>query len=89
MRLPSWSLRTPVGQVDVVGPVCETGDFLALDRELPGLKAGERLAVLGAGAYGFVMSSNYNARGRAAEVLVDGNRWGVVRERERWRIYSW
>jgi diaminopimelate decarboxylase len=73
----------PVGLVDVVGPVCETGDFLALDRELPGLKAGEQVAVLGAGAYGFVMSSNYNARARAAEVLVDGNKWGVVRERER------
>jgi diaminopimelate decarboxylase len=73
----------PTGLVDVVGPVCETGDFLALDRELPGLAAGERLAVLGAGAYGFVMSSNYNARPRAAEVLVDHGRWGVVRARER------
>jgi diaminopimelate decarboxylase len=69
--------------VDVVGPVCETGDFLALDRELPGLVAGERLAVLSAGAYGFVMSSNYNARARAAEVMVDQGRWGVVRDRER------
>jgi diaminopimelate decarboxylase len=68
--------------VDVVGPVCETGDFLALDRELPGLERGERLAVLGAGAYGFVMSSNYNSRPRAAEVLVDGGTFRVVRERE-------
>jgi diaminopimelate decarboxylase len=73
----------PGGLVDVVGPVCETGDFLALDRELPGLAAGERLAVLSAGAYGFVMSSNYNARARAAEVIVDQGRWGVVRDRER------
>jgi diaminopimelate decarboxylase len=70
------------GPVDVVGPVCETGDFIALDRELPGLAAGERVAVLGAGAYGFVMSSNYNARARSAEVLVDGGRWAVVRPRE-------
>ena len=70
------------GRMDVVGPVCETGDFLALDRPLPGVVAGERLAVLGAGAYGFVMSSNYNSRPRAAEVLVDGSRWAVVRPRE-------
>lgn len=70
------------GPVDVVGPVCETGDFIALDRELPGLTAGERLAVLGAGAYGFVMSSNYNARARAAEVLIDKGKWAVIRPRE-------
>lgn len=69
--------------VDVVGPVCETGDFLARDRELPGVVAGERLAVLGAGAYGFVMASSYNSRTRPAEVLVDGGRWAVVRPRER------
>lgn len=70
-------------QVDVVGPVCETGDFLARDRQLPGVVAGERLAVLGAGAYGFVMASTYNGRPRPAEVLVDGGRWAVVRPRER------
>lgn len=70
-------------RMDVVGPVCETGDFLALDRPLPEVAAGERLAVLGAGAYGFVMSSQYNSRPRAAEVLVDGGRWAVVRPRER------
>jgi diaminopimelate decarboxylase len=69
--------------MDVVGPVCETGDFLALDRELPGLARGERLAVLGAGAYGFVMSSTYNTRPRPAEALVDGNKWAVVRPRIR------
>jgi len=68
--------------VDVVGPVCETGDFLALDRELPSLERGDRLAVLGAGAYGFVMSSNYNSRPRAAEVIVDQGRWWVSRPRE-------
>lgn len=71
------------GRVDVVGPVCETGDFLALDRPLPGVAAGERLAVLGAGAYGFVMSSTYNSRPRSAEVLVDRGRWAIVRPREK------
>jgi len=68
--------------MDVVGPVCETGDFLALDRVLPPLERGDRLAVLGAGAYGFVMSSNYNSRPRAAEVIVDEGRWWVARPRE-------
>ena len=74
--------RRPAGPVDIVGPVCETGDFLARDRVLPGLERGERLAVLGGGAYGFVMASNYNTRPRPAEVLVDGGRWWVARARE-------
>ena len=68
--------------VDVVGPVCESGDFLAKDRDLPVVEPGELLAVRGAGAYGFVMSSNYNTRPRAAEVLVDGSTYHVVRARE-------
>jgi diaminopimelate decarboxylase len=68
---------------DIVGPVCETGDFLALERPLPPVEPGELLAVLGAGAYAFVMSSNYNARARAAEVLVEGERWALARPRER------
>ncbi|NNG15315.1 MAG: diaminopimelate decarboxylase [Gemmatimonadales bacterium] len=72
----------PEEDVDVVGPACETGDYLALGRRMPAVEAGERLAVLGAGAYGFVMSSNYNSRPRAAEVLVDGGRFGVARQRE-------
>ncbi len=72
----------PAVRADVVGPVCETGDFLALDRVLPDVRAGERLAVLGAGAYGFVMASNYNSRPRPAEVVVDGERWWVARARE-------
>jgi diaminopimelate decarboxylase len=67
---------------DVVGPVCETGDFLALDRPLPRLKPGDLLATFSAGAYGMVMSSNYNSRPRAAEVLVEGDRYRLVRRRE-------
>jgi diaminopimelate decarboxylase len=67
---------------DVVGPICESGDFLAKDRSLPVIQPGEYLAVLGAGAYGFSMSSNYNSRPRAAEVIVRGTDYFVVRERE-------
>ncbi|HET9513834.1 MAG TPA: diaminopimelate decarboxylase [Gemmatimonadales bacterium] len=72
----------PVRRVDVVGPICESGDFLALDRPLPDVEPGDVLAILGAGAYGFVMGSRYNARPRPAEVLVDGRTWGVARRRE-------
>lgn len=68
-------------QYDVVGPVCETGDFLGKDRLL-NLQEGDLLAVRSAGAYGFSMSSNYNSRGRAAEVMVDGNNVYLIRERE-------
>ena len=67
---------------DVVGPVCETGDFLALDREVDDVQPGDLVVVHGAGAYGYVMSSNYNARPRAAEVMVDGHRFAVVTARE-------
>ncbi|MGD9984414.1 MAG: diaminopimelate decarboxylase [Porticoccaceae bacterium] len=71
----------PEHRYDIVGPVCETGDFLGRDRPLR-LAEGDLLCVRSAGAYGFTMSSNYNSRPRAAEVLVDGDRYGVVRERE-------
>ncbi len=67
---------------DIVGPICESGDFLAKDRGLPPLQSGELLAVMSAGAYGFAMSSNYNSRRRVAEVLVRENRFEVVRARE-------
>src|SRR5579862_2822574 len=67
---------------DVVGPICETGDFLARDRALTDVQPGEYLAVASAGAYGFAQSSNYNSRPRAAEVLVDGSQWRIIRERE-------
>jgi diaminopimelate decarboxylase len=71
----------PAATYDVVGPVCESGDWIGRDRSLS-VQAGDRLAVLSAGAYCMSMSSNYNTRGRAAEVLVDGGRWHVIRERE-------
>lgn len=70
--------------VDVVGPVCESGDFLARDRPMADVPAGTLLAVRDSGAYGYAMSSNYNSRPRPAEVLVDGDRWGVVTVRETW-----
>jgi diaminopimelate decarboxylase len=68
--------------VDVVGPICESADFFAQDRALPPVKRGDIVAIFTAGAYGFSMSSNYNARGRAAEVLVDGEKFSVIRKRE-------
>ncbi len=68
---------------DIVGPVCESSDFLAEEREIENLLPGDFLAVMTAGAYGFVMASNYNARPRPCEVLVDGDTWRVVRQRER------
>lgn len=80
--LPARETGTPSSRVDVVGPVCETGDFIARDREMPGVFPGDLLAVCSAGAYGFVQSSNYNSRPRAAEVLVDGDKWKVIRRRE-------
>jgi diaminopimelate decarboxylase len=67
---------------DVVGPVCESGDFLARDRPLPPLERGDLLATFSAGAYGMAMSSNYNSRLRAAEVLVDGAGHRLIRRRE-------
>ncbi|APX91637.1 diaminopimelate decarboxylase [Halomonas sp. 1513] len=86
----AWQAILPVdtrqprdtGTFDVVGPVCETGDFLGKERELA-IAAGDLLAVRSAGAYGFVMASNYNSRPRPAEVMVDGDRLHVVRRRER------
>jgi diaminopimelate decarboxylase len=71
-----------IGVVDVVGPVCESGDFFAKDRQLGDVAPGDLLVVSSAGAYGSVMSSNYNARPRVAELIVDGDRVAVARERE-------
>lgn len=71
--------------MDVVGPICESSDFIARERDLPEMQPGEFLAVMSAGAYGFSMASNYNSRARAAEVLVRDDRFYVTRERESWR----
>jgi diaminopimelate decarboxylase len=72
---------TPGRRYDIVGPVCESADFLGHDRELA-LEPGDLLAVMSAGAYGMAMSSNYNTRPRAAEVMVDGNQLYLIRPRE-------
>lgn len=80
--VPLAALPRPFETVDVVGPCCESGDFLALERVMPRTDRGDALAVLCTGAYGFVLSSNYNARLRPAEVLVDGDTSLVIRERE-------
>ncbi len=85
----AWQRALPLNETasveplmwDLVGPVCETGDFLAKDRQLA-LEAGDRIAIMSAGAYGFSMSSNYNSRPRPIEIMVDGDQIHVIRERE-------
>src|SRR5215472_2139791 len=81
--VPLRKNRLPQVKADVVGPVCETGDFLARDREMANVMPGDYLAVNTAGAYGFVLSSNYNSRPRAPEVMVEGAQFRVVRQREK------
>jgi len=76
--------RGPRVVADIVGPVCESGDFLALNRVVDDVRPGDVLAIRTAGAYGFAMASNYNSRPRPAEVLVDGDRYAIVTERERY-----
>lgn len=76
------SARAKTEKADVVGPICESGDFLAKDRRLPPVKPGDLLTVMSCGAYGFVMSSNYNSRPRAPEVVVRGRKFRVARARE-------
>lgn len=80
--IPLRDGNRPEETVNVVGPICETGDFLALDRKMVTVGPGDVLAVLGTGAYGFVMSSTYNQRPRPPEVVVDGDRYYVARQRE-------
>lgn len=76
------AVHRPKQMVDIVGPVCESGDFLAKERSLPNIQPDDLLAVMSAGAYGFVMASNYNSRPRVPEVLVKGAEFHVIRERE-------
>jgi len=68
--------------VDVVGPVCESGDFFAQDRQLPETREGDLIALMSAGAYGFVMASNYNSRPLPAEALVNGEQFSLIRRRQ-------
>jgi diaminopimelate decarboxylase len=72
-------------KIDIVGPVCESGDFFALDREMPEVREGNLLAIMSAGAYGFVMASNYNSRPLPAEALVRGDRFALIRKRQTWK----
>ncbi len=74
----------PKEVVDIVGPICESGDFLARERNIEKLGRGDLIAVMSAGAYGFTMSSNYNSRPRAAEIIVRGSSYDIIRERETW-----
>jgi len=78
MKRKSWE------KIDIVGPVCESGDFFALDREMPDLHEGDLLAIMSAGAYGFVMASNYNSRPLPAEVLIRGDKVAFIRKRQMW-----
>jgi len=83
-RIEAVRTRAQTIVADVVGPVCESGDFLALGREIDAVIPGDLVAVFDVGAYGYVMASNYNTRPRAAEVLVDGDRFAIVTEREQY-----
>lgn len=74
----------PTEKVDIVGPVCESGDFFALDREMPAASKGDLLAIMSAGAYGFTMASNYNSRPLPAEVLIRGSELKLIRKRQSW-----
>lgn len=83
--IPVSGSNAAARMVDIVGPICETGDFMARDRMLPDVGQGDLLAIMSSGAYGFTMSSNYNSRPRAAEVLVQGERFDVIRAREQYK----
>ena len=76
--------KREIGKIDIVGPVCESGDFFALDREMPEVQEGDLLAIMSAGAYGFVMASNYNSRPLPAEALVRGDKFALIRKRQTW-----
>jgi diaminopimelate decarboxylase len=82
--LEEQSTSTGKQKIDIVGPVCESGDFFATDREMRELHHGDLLSIMSAGAYGFVMASNYNSRPLPAEVLVRGNKFALIRERQTW-----
>ena len=82
--VPVEQMKTEIRKIDIVGPVCESGDFFALDREMAEVHEGDLLAIMSAGAYGFVMASNYNSRPLPAEALVRGDNFALIRERQTW-----
>src|SRR5690606_16121055 len=82
--VPVLRRNAPAQTVQIVGPVCETTDVLGRDVSLPRPAPDDLLAIMTAGAYGMVMASNYNARPRPAEIIVDGERWQIARRRETW-----
>jgi diaminopimelate decarboxylase len=81
---PKTERERKIRKIDIVGPVCESGDFFALDREMPEVHEGDLLAIMSAGAYGFVMASNYNSRPLPAEALVRGDKFALIRKRQTW-----
>jgi diaminopimelate decarboxylase len=81
---PSTSTSKSLEKIDIVGPVCESGDFFALDRDMPEVREGDLLAIMSAGAYGFVMASNYNSRPLPAEAFVRGGEVALIRKRQTW-----
>ena len=85
VRSHSYSDSKEIRDFDVVGPICESGDFLGKNRKFIGLKEGDLLSVMGAGAYGFSMSSNYNSRPRASEVMIEGSKARLIRRRETYK----
>ena len=84
VKQPNAERERKINKIDIVGPVCESGDFFALDREMPEVREGDLLAIMSAGAYGFVMASNYNSRPLPAEALVRGDKFAMIRKRQMW-----
>jgi diaminopimelate decarboxylase len=84
VKQPNTEKERKISKIDIVGPVCESGDFFALGREMPEVHEGDLLAIMSAGAYGFVMASNYNSRPLPAEALVRGDKFAPIRKRQTW-----
>ena len=82
LRLATARQESKTEKIDIVGPVCESGDFFALDRQMPELRECDLLAIMSAGAYGFVMASNYNSRPLPVEALVRGDKFALIRHRQ-------
>ena len=85
VKQPKTERERKISKVDIVGPVCESGDFFARDREMPELQEDDLLAIMSGGAYGFVMASNYNSRPLPAEALVRGDKFALIRKRQTWK----